>query len=95
LNVFQWHADTFDIPHGAAHLVSSERCPNQAFRKGAAVAIQFHLEPSPEDVPRWCSAYASELKQEGLSQDGILETYAAESEHLRNLAFTVMKNFLA
>jgi GMP synthase (glutamine-hydrolysing) len=32
--IFQWHGDTFDIPHGAEHLAASPDCANQAFRYG-------------------------------------------------------------
>jgi len=52
--VFQWHGDTFDLPHGAVHLASSELCPHQAFRYGEqAYALQFHLEVTPELIDEW------------------------------------------
>jgi GMP synthase-like glutamine amidotransferase len=53
--VLQWHGDTFDLPAGAVHLASSERCPNQAFRHGPQVyGFQFHLETTPEMIAGWC-----------------------------------------
>jgi len=43
--VFHWHGDTFDIPHGAVTLASSEACKNQGFiMDNRVVALQFHLE---------------------------------------------------
>jgi GMP synthase-like glutamine amidotransferase len=52
--VFQWHGDTFDLPHGAARLASSELYPNQAFRYGdRAYALQFHIEVTPAIVTGW------------------------------------------
>lgn len=52
--VFQWHGDTFDLPHGAVRLASSELYPNQAFRYGRAVyALQFHIEVTPKIVRDW------------------------------------------
>lgn len=47
--VFHWHGDTFDLPPGATHLARSAGCENQAFSIGDQVlALQFHLEASPE-----------------------------------------------
>jgi GMP synthase (glutamine-hydrolysing) len=52
--VFQWHGDTFDIPHGAVHLASSQTCSNQAFRYGDNVyGLQFHLEVDERLIDRW------------------------------------------
>ena len=42
--VFHWHGDTFDIPAGAQHLLYSQACNNQAFRKGKCWGFQFHPE---------------------------------------------------
>ena len=52
--IFQWHGDTFDIPHGAAHLATSPDCPNQAFRfKHNVYGFQFHLEVDEPMILRW------------------------------------------
>jgi GMP synthase (glutamine-hydrolysing) len=52
--LFQWHGDTFDIPHGGIHLASSRHCENQAFRFGDNVyAFQFHLEVDEAMILRW------------------------------------------
>lgn len=54
--IFQWHGDTFEVPHGAEHLASSDACPNQAFRYGDKVyALQFHLEVDAPLIERWLS----------------------------------------
>jgi len=55
-----WHGETFDLPEGAIRLAETDLCPNQAFeiefdggpaRGGALVlALQFHLEATPESV---------------------------------------------
>lgn len=48
---FHWHGDTFDIPAGAIALASSAACPNQAFIYNERVlALQFHLEATPDSV---------------------------------------------
>lgn len=49
--VFQWHGDTFQIPRSAVHLAKSKACENQAFLyKNQVLALQFHLESTPESV---------------------------------------------
>ena len=68
---FHWHGETFDLPEGALHLASSERCPNQAFevefdggpqRGGALVlALQFHLEATEAGVRAMIDADGASL----------------------------------
>lgn len=49
--VFHWHGDTFDLPADAVHLYSSIGCHNQAFQyKDRVLALQFHLETTPESA---------------------------------------------
>ncbi|HEY7167153.1 MAG TPA: gamma-glutamyl-gamma-aminobutyrate hydrolase family protein [Candidatus Binatia bacterium] len=52
--LFQWHGDTFDLPHGAEHLANSRLCANQAFRYGTNIyGLQFHLEVDEPMIHRW------------------------------------------
>ncbi len=52
--VFQWHGDTFDLPHGAVHLARSPLCENQAFRYGpSAYGLQFHVEMTAAMIDTW------------------------------------------
>jgi GMP synthase (glutamine-hydrolysing) len=51
LTVFHWHGDTFEIPDGAHKLAVSEPGINQGFvYNGNAVALQFHMETTPEGM---------------------------------------------
>ncbi len=62
--VFQWHAQSFEIPDGAEHLARTETCEQQAFRWGSnAYGLQFHLEMDAPLIDRWLQnpTYREEL----------------------------------
>jgi GMP synthase (glutamine-hydrolysing) len=53
-SVFQFHEDTFEIPHGAVHIIDAPHCPSQGFRIGDYIyGLQFHLESTREMVYEW------------------------------------------
>jgi GMP synthase-like glutamine amidotransferase len=59
--VFHWHGETFDLPAGAARLVSSGNYLNQAFRYKSAVGLQFHLEVDEDMVNLWLDKAKADL----------------------------------
>ena len=62
LTCFHWHGDTFHLPDGAVHLARSEGCENQAFiYDNRVLALQFHLESTPESVADIISHCRSEI----------------------------------
>jgi GMP synthase (glutamine-hydrolysing) len=66
--IFQWHSDTFTLPPGATHLVSSALCAHQAFSYGESVyGLQFHLEADGALIERWLRTpqYLAELAEGG------------------------------
>jgi GMP synthase-like glutamine amidotransferase len=60
----QWHSDTFDLPEGAKLLAASPAYRHQAFVRGRAYGLQFHLEVPPELASQWAEvpAYAQSLE---------------------------------
>ncbi|MFH0757554.1 MAG: type 1 glutamine amidotransferase [Bacteroidota bacterium] len=49
--VFHWHGDTCQIPAGAIRIAESQAFSNQGFiYNGRVIALQFHLELTPESV---------------------------------------------
>jgi GMP synthase-like glutamine amidotransferase len=51
---FHWHGETFTIPPGAARLVASPYCANQAFALGKHLGMQCHVEMTPGMIGAWC-----------------------------------------
>jgi GMP synthase-like glutamine amidotransferase len=60
--VFQWHAHTFSIPHGAVALLRSRCAENQAFAAGNILAMQFHLEVTPKSVRELTQRYPGDTE---------------------------------
>jgi len=63
-DAFHWHGETFALPQGAVHLLSSRYCQNQAYSIGKHLAFQCHVEMTAEMVEDWCEAGADELHAE-------------------------------
>jgi GMP synthase-like glutamine amidotransferase len=59
---FHWHGETFSIPAGATHVLSSPYCANQAFTLGKHVGMQCHVEMTPELIRAWCADWANEIR---------------------------------
>lgn len=90
--VFQWHGDTFDLPVGATLLARSEACTHQAFLyQEKVLALQFHLESTPELVQRFIETGSDELVAGPYIQSPQkilnvpVELYRAGNELLENL----------
>jgi len=63
LQAFHWHGETFDLPTGAVQLARSTACENQAFQVGRrTLALQFHLEVTPEAVRAFVDNCGAELR---------------------------------
>jgi GMP synthase-like glutamine amidotransferase len=58
---FHWHGETFTLPQGATHLLSSAHCANQAYAIGKHLALQCHVEMTAEMIAAWCAANADEV----------------------------------
>jgi len=51
IRALHWHSETFSLPPGAIRIAESNGCRNQAFQIGKSViALQFHLEMTPEST---------------------------------------------
>ncbi|KAF0101321.1 MAG: glutamine amidotransferase class-I [bacterium] len=58
---FHWHGETFSLPPGAVHLLSSPHCANQAYALGKHLGLQCHVEMTEAMIQEWCVVGADEL----------------------------------
>ena len=58
---FHWHGETFSLPQGAVHLLSSAYCTNQAWAIGKHLALQCHVEMTAGMIVSWCEIGADEI----------------------------------
>jgi GMP synthase-like glutamine amidotransferase len=94
--VFHWHSDTFDLPGGSAHLAATIDCANQAFSYGPRVlAVQFHLEITPEIINNWNRAWAEDIEAfHGPGSAKKLETGTGTIwDDYKPLAIMIIKNW--
>lgn len=93
--VFQWHADTFDIPQGASLLAEGNLCKNQLFRRGTVVGVQFHVEVTADTVALWADEYADELKLVKKDSRTIVEECRNHESQMCRLCNLLLDNFFA
>lgn len=66
-NSFHWHGETFTVPAGATHLLSSPFCANQAYAMGKHIGLQCHIEMTPEMVRIWTEQWQQDIAQSAAS----------------------------
>ncbi len=97
LDVFQWHGETFLLPHGAELLASCPRVPNQAFRLGSCqYGLQFHAEVNTPIIHKWIDAGKSERSY--LGENGIRNILRETPQRLsamRSFCDVICRNWLA
>ena len=68
--VYHWHGETFAIPKGATHVLASDDCANQGFTLGKHLALQCHVEMTPQLIASWVDETDGELKPSRTMQSG-------------------------
>lgn len=65
LLTFQWHSDTFSLPHGAVRIATNSTCENQAFvANDLHIGMQSHFEMTPALVEAYVAKNGAFLKRE-------------------------------
>jgi GMP synthase-like glutamine amidotransferase len=57
---FQWHGETFTIPHGATRILTGDACANQAYVIGNSLGMQCHVEMTSPMIKAWAEDWAKE-----------------------------------
>ncbi len=88
---FHWHGETFALPQGATHLLSSKHCANQAWAIGKHLALQCHVEMTDAMIISWCEIGADEIlagrdSPAVQSAGGMQRQMAAELPQLQDVA---------
>ena len=82
--VFHWHGETFSLPNGATHLLSSKHCTNQAYALGKHLAMQCHIEMTEDMIRSWCEIGAEEISA-NLHSDGVQSASSIQSQMTQHL----------
>ncbi|MBY0539717.1 type 1 glutamine amidotransferase [Patescibacteria group bacterium] len=94
--VLQWHGDTFDMPEGAALLVTDATCPHQAFSWKNAYGVQFHVEATPEIVSDWLHEDREWASADfSLNDRAIAERAQLLAPAMHEQCYRLMDNFLS
>lgn len=94
--VFHWHNDTFEIPENAVPIAFSEACQNQGFiYNNHVLALQFHLEMTPESLKKMLAVCYSELVENKFVQsaDTILGNIQKATEN-NKIMISILDSFL-
>ncbi|MEQ1525329.1 MAG: gamma-glutamyl-gamma-aminobutyrate hydrolase family protein [Gallionella sp.] len=83
---FHWHGETFTLPQGATHLLSSPYCTNQAYAIGKHLALQCHPEMTAAMIAEWCKEGAGEVAtSNSIGVQSTVEIQAQMATHLPQL----------
>lgn len=75
---FHWHGETFSLPAGAARLLQSAYCENQAFALGPHLGLQCHVEMTEAMIRLWSRHWA----EEGVPPSASVQTPAQMLENV-------------
>jgi GMP synthase-like glutamine amidotransferase len=93
---FHWHGETFTLPAGAIHLLSSRYCTNQAFSIGKHLAMQCHVEMTEEMIRVWAQSGAREQSSQPSVQthDEMLDSLPQRVAALSRVAESVYSRWI-
>jgi len=92
---YQWHGEGFEVPREATLLASGERFPNQAFRYGSAIGIQFHPEVTRDMMQTWTRKAAHRMVLPGAqARDAHLSGHSRFDADVENWVTSFLASWL-
>jgi GMP synthase-like glutamine amidotransferase len=94
--VYHWHGETFALPAKATRVLSSSDCANQGFVLGKHLALQCHVEMTPQLISDWVREADGELKPSCTVQSGeeMLRDAKPRTEALHRVADTLYEHWI-
>ncbi|BDR54196.1 GMP synthase [Bombiscardovia apis] len=94
-SVLQWHADCVTLPPGAKLLAKSAQSKVEAFRKGSALGLQFHVEVTAPIFEQWLDEpqVVDGLKKGQIAQ--LFEDFQSADPLMQPLADSIFSAFAA
>lgn len=78
-DAFHWHGETFTLPPGAVHVLSSSHCANQGYALGKTLGLQCHVEMTADMIREWCRLGAGEVAA-NLTSPGVQPVEVIEAQ---------------
>jgi len=96
---FHWHGETFSLPAGARRILESAYCANQAYvLNDRHIAMQCHVEMTPELIASWCDHGAAEIAASDSpgvqSPEAIQADMSARTNRLHQLADKIYSRWI-
>jgi GMP synthase (glutamine-hydrolysing) len=96
VRVLHWHGDTFDLPAGSHHLAATAAYANQAFAiENHTLALQFHIEVTPQGLERWYVGHACELGSAGIDVQRLRQESKTFAPALESAAQVLWRGWLS
>jgi GMP synthase-like glutamine amidotransferase len=89
-HAFQIHGETFGIPPGGESCCTGHPVRNQGFVLGRGIALQFHLEATPQMVERWTRDLEPRMRERILSDTALYQPVTVQL--LRDLLADFLRN---
>ena len=94
-DVFEWHGEVFDLPHGGVSLAGSAVVPLQAFRYGTkAYGLLFHLEIDVIGINALCRECAPDLTRIQQTSAQLIGTARPHLPTLHDMADRLLDHLL-
>jgi GMP synthase-like glutamine amidotransferase len=90
-----WHGDVFDLPPGATHLASSAMTEIQAFRRGRAWGLLFHLEADAAQVAAMAARFPADLAAAGVDASKLVAGAEALASRVGTVADALFARWAA